>query len=156
MDRYEADWRIVERGWSTHVLGDGRRFASASTAVRALRAEQPRRHRSEPAAVRHRRRHGAADGPIVDGDAVVLFNFRGDRAIEITRAFDDAPDAFPPSTAMPCPAVRYAGMMQYDGDLHLPRATSSSPPTIERTMGELLAPPACVSSRSPRPRSSGT
>src|SRR5436305_964135 len=41
MDRYEADWAMVERGWHTHVLGEGRRFASASEAVRILRDEHP-------------------------------------------------------------------------------------------------------------------
>jgi 2,3-bisphosphoglycerate-independent phosphoglycerate mutase len=29
MDRYEADWSMVEKGWHIHVMGDGRQFASA-------------------------------------------------------------------------------------------------------------------------------
>ena len=29
MDRYQANWGMVEAGWKTHVLGDGRQFASA-------------------------------------------------------------------------------------------------------------------------------
>ncbi|MBO5915020.1 MAG: 2,3-bisphosphoglycerate-independent phosphoglycerate mutase, partial [Clostridia bacterium] len=29
MDRYEANWAMVEKGWQTHVLGEGRQFASA-------------------------------------------------------------------------------------------------------------------------------
>ena len=41
MDRYEADWSIVERGWHTHVLGDARPFPSAAAAIEAFRAEQP-------------------------------------------------------------------------------------------------------------------
>ena len=39
MDRYEADWSMVERGWHTHVLGDGRMFASAEEAIKTLREE---------------------------------------------------------------------------------------------------------------------
>ena len=132
MDRYEADWRIVERGWRAHVLGDARRFASARQAIETFRAEKP----------------GILDqdlppfvvDPIVtmqDGDAVVMFNFRGDRAIEISRAFDD--DAFDRFDRVRRPDVLYAGMMEYDGDLHIPRRHLVAPPEIEHTMGEILA-----------------
>ena len=41
MDRYEANWAIVEKGWKTHVLGQGAQFASASDAVNGLRAKHP-------------------------------------------------------------------------------------------------------------------
>jgi 2,3-bisphosphoglycerate-independent phosphoglycerate mutase len=75
--------------------------------------------------------------PIVDGDAVVFFNFRGDRAIEISRAFEDAQlDKF---DRMRRPDVVYAGMMEYDGDLHIPKHYLVTPPAIERPMGEILA-----------------
>jgi 2,3-bisphosphoglycerate-independent phosphoglycerate mutase len=132
MDRYEADWKMVERGWTTHVLADARPFASATAAVEAYRAERP----------------GIIDqdlppfvvtpvAPIADGDAVVMFNFRGDRAIEISRAFDDpALQAF---DRVRRPDVLYAGMMEYDGDLHIPKHYLVSPPEIECPMGELLA-----------------
>src|SRR5262249_14746342 len=74
---------------------------------------------------------------MADGDAVVLWNFRGDRAIEISRAFDDLTlDAF---DRVRRPDVFYAGMMEYDGDLHIPKHYLVSPPTIERPMRELLA-----------------
>ena len=136
MDRYEADWRIVERGWRAHVLGDGRRFASAAAAVATLRDEHPGIIDQDlPPFVIADDRGPVA--PIVDGDGVVMFNFRGDRAIEITRAFDDAD--FTKFERVRHPDVLYAGMMEYDGDLHLPRHYLVSPPQIERTMGELLA-----------------
>jgi 2,3-bisphosphoglycerate-independent phosphoglycerate mutase len=133
MDRYEADWRIVERGWRAHVLGDARKFPSATTAVEAFRAEKP----------------GIIDqdlppfvvepvAPIADGDAVVMFNFRGDRAIEISRAFDDR-DRFDKFDRVRRPDVLYAGMMEYDGDLHIPAHYLVTPPEIEHTMGEYLA-----------------
>ena len=41
MDRYEADWAMVERGWHTHVLADARAFASATEAIETFRAEHP-------------------------------------------------------------------------------------------------------------------
>jgi 2,3-bisphosphoglycerate-independent phosphoglycerate mutase len=132
MDRYEADWKMVERGWHTHVLADARPFASATAAVETLRADNPGVIDQDlPAFV------VAPAAPIQDGDAVVLFNFRGDRAIEISRAFDD-PElrAF---DRVRRPDVLYAGMMEYDGDLHIPRHFLVAPPEIDRPMGELLA-----------------
>ncbi|HEX3478861.1 MAG TPA: 2,3-bisphosphoglycerate-independent phosphoglycerate mutase [Kofleriaceae bacterium] len=132
MDRYEADWKMVERGWHTHVLADARPFASATAAVETLRAEHPGiLDQDLPAFV------VSPAAPIQDGDAVVMFNFRGDRAIEISRAFDD-PElrAF---DRVRRPDVLYAGMMEYDGDLHIPRHYLVAPPEIDRPMGELLA-----------------
>jgi len=67
----------------------------------------------------------------------VLFNFRGDRAIELTRAFEEP--EFTGFVRDPWPRVRFAGMMQYDGDLGLPKRFLVEPPLIEGTMGERLA-----------------
>ena len=39
MDRYEANWPMVEAGWRTHVQGIGRQFASAKEAIETYRAE---------------------------------------------------------------------------------------------------------------------
>jgi len=136
MDRYEADWQMVARGWALHVRGDGRRFASAREAIEAHRTERPGVIDQDlPGFVIEK--NGAAVGPIVDGDAVVFFNFRGDRAIEISRAFTE--DTFDKFDRGPLPAVTYAGMMQYDGDLKLPKRFLVVPPAIDRTLGEFLA-----------------
>jgi 2,3-bisphosphoglycerate-independent phosphoglycerate mutase len=136
MDRYEADWQMVARGWAIHVRGEGPRFASAHEAIESLRAEKPGVIDQDlPGFVVEK--NGAPVGPIVDGDAVVFFNFRGDRAIEITRAFtEESCDKF---ARGPLPKVTYAGMMQYDGDLKLPKRFLVEPPAIDRTMGEYLA-----------------
>jgi 2,3-bisphosphoglycerate-independent phosphoglycerate mutase len=132
MDRYEADWAMVERGWRTHVLAEARPFGSAAEAIRTFRDERPGVIDQDlpPFVIEPR-------APIADGDAVVLFNFRGDRAIEISRAFDD--DALDKLDRVRRPEVLYAGMMEYDGDLHIPKHFLVSPPAIERPMGELLA-----------------
>lgn len=136
MDRYEADWAMVERGWHVHVHGQGRRFASARQAIETLYAEHPTLDDQFLPAFVIADEHGPV-GPIRDGAAVLLFNFRGDRAIEISRAFEDqALTAFDRGVR---PAVLFAGMMQYDGDLQLPRRFLVDPPAIDRTMGELLA-----------------
>lgn len=137
MDRYEADWSMVARGWACHVRGEGRRFRSASDAVQTLYSEDPKvDDQWLPAWVIER--DGAPVGTIEDGDGVCLFNFRGDRAIEITRAFEDGPD-FPGFDRGKVPAVTYAGLMRYDGDLHLPRRFLVEPPTIDHTVGALFA-----------------
>jgi 2,3-bisphosphoglycerate-independent phosphoglycerate mutase len=137
MDRYEADWGMVELGWKTHVLGEGRRFASATEAIETFRREDPNviDQNLPPFIVGD----DAPNGPIEDGDAVVLFNFRGDRAIEIARAFEAPEGRLPKMHRARIPAVRFAGMMQYDGDLAIPTRYLVSPPRIEHTMGEYLA-----------------
>ncbi|MEM9194656.1 MAG: 2,3-bisphosphoglycerate-independent phosphoglycerate mutase [Myxococcota bacterium] len=136
MDRYEADWAMVERGWNLHVRGEGRGFRSAAAAIRTFREEDP--------GVIDQFLPGfvvvddeGAVGPIRDGAAVVMFNFRGDRALELTRAFTD--EGFDAFDRNPRPKVAYAGMMQYDGDLLLPRDYLVEPPSIDRTMGEYLS-----------------
>jgi 2,3-bisphosphoglycerate-independent phosphoglycerate mutase len=136
MDRYGADWPMVERGWRTHVAGSGRGFQSAREAVATLRDESPGiGDQNLPAFVIME--DGQPVGPIRDGSSVIFFNFRGDRAIEITRAFEDT--HFPHFDRGARPDVAYAGMMQYDGDLGLPRHFLVSPPAIARTSGEYLA-----------------
>lgn len=137
MDRYEADWSVVERGWRAHVLGEARAFGSAREAIETYRRETPGIiDQFLPAFVVA----GPAGpvGPIRDGDAVIFFNFRGDRAIEITRAFEEG-DGFSKFDRGRRPDVLYAGMMQYDGDLGLPARFLVDPPAIERTLGFYLS-----------------
>lgn len=135
MDRYEADWSIVERGWKAHVLGDARLFTSARQAIETFRAEtEGISDQNLPAFVITR--DGKPAGTIEDGDSVIMFNFRGDRAIEISRAFDD--ETFTKFDRVRRPAVRYAGMMEYDGDAHIPGHYLVAPPAIDRTMGEYM------------------
>lgn len=137
MDRYEADWPMVAKGWQTHVRGQGRGFPSVAAALEVLRSEPGGASDQTLAPFVIVDAAGRPIGPVADGDAFVLWNFRGDRALQLTRAFCD-PDlsAFDRG---PLPAVRFAGMMQYDGDLHLPPRFLVEPPVIQRTMGEFLA-----------------
>jgi 2,3-bisphosphoglycerate-independent phosphoglycerate mutase len=137
MDRYEADWRMVERGWDLHVRGRGRGFASAREAIQTYYDEYPDVDDQQLPGFVIVGPAGEPLGPIRDGASVVLFNFRGDRALELTRAFEQ-PD-FDKFDRSPRPQVRFAGMMQYDGDLKLPSRFLVAPPAINRTMGELLA-----------------
>ncbi len=135
MDRYEADWSMVERGWHTHVLGEGRQFASAAEAVNTYREELHVIDQDLPAFVIAE--DGKPVGTIEDGDSVVFYNFRGDRAIEISRAFEGGAD-FAKFDRVRLPKVYYAGMLEYDGDLHIPSHYLVNPPEITNTMGEYL------------------
>ena len=137
MDRYEADWSIVERGWKAHVLGEARAFASARQAIETLRDDHPERNDQTLPSWVIVDDDERAVGTIEDGDAVIFFNFRGDRAIEITRAFTE--EGFSKFDRVRVPDVYYAGMMLYDGDLGLPRNYLVNPPSIDRTMGEYMA-----------------
>jgi 2,3-bisphosphoglycerate-independent phosphoglycerate mutase len=135
MDRYEADWPMVALGWKTHVHGEGEKFNSATDAINAFRQRAKVSDQNlEPFVVA---KNGKPLGPIEDNDSVVFFNFRGDRAIEITQAFT-VPE-FKPFDRGRWPKVCYAGMLQYDGDLKLPERFLVSPPAIKNTLGEQLA-----------------
>ena len=136
MDRYEADWSMVERGWQTHVLGEGRQFASAEEAINTYREEYKVIDQDLPPFVIAE--NGAPIGTINDGDSVIFYNFRGDRSIEISKAFDTPAGEFDKFDRVRVPAVVYAGMLEYDGDLHIPNKYLVSPPEITNTMSEYL------------------
>jgi len=137
MDRYEADWGMVERGWKAHVLGD-----APTTSRSALEAYQSLKE------------GGVSDqnigafvvvdaeskpiGAVQDGDAVVIANFRSDRVIEISKAFEYPDFAHFDRVRVP-KDLKFVGLMQYDGDLKLPSNYLVPPPAISRTSGEYLA-----------------
>ena len=135
MDRYEANWSMVEAGWKTHVLGEGRQFASAEEAINAYRAEYKVIDQDLPPFVIAK--DGQPVGTVEDGDSVIFFNFRGDRSIEISKAFESGAE-FDKFDRKRVPAVLYAGMLEYDGDLHIPSRYLVSPPEITNTMTEYL------------------
>ena len=135
MDRYNANWDMVRKGWKIHVLGKGRQFQSSYEAIEILRKETGAIDQDLPPFVITR--DGKPVGPVEDGDSFILFNFRGDRALEITKAFE-AGDDFKEFDRIRRPKVEYAGMMEYDGDLHIPKQFLVTPPAIDRTMSEYL------------------
>ena len=136
MDRYGANWDMVKRGWETHVLGQGRFFKSAREAVETLRSETGAIDQDLEAFVISENGTDPV-GAINDNDSVIFFNFRGDRSLEITAAFESGDD-FDKFDRVRVPAVMYAGMMEYDGDLHAPALYLVNPPEIDRTMDEYL------------------
>ncbi len=135
MDRYNADWNMVKRGWDTHVLGQAPMFNSAKEAIEHFRKENNKlSDQYMPAWVI--KKDDKPIAPILDGDSVILFNFRGDRAIEISRAFEE--EDFPFFDRVRVPKIKYAGILQYDGDLLIPKKYLVSPPNISNTLSEKL------------------
>ncbi len=135
MDRYNADWSVVKRGWDAHVLGRGRGFSSSQEAIETYYKEDPKMtdQYMDSFVIDE---NGRAIGRVRDGDSVVFFNFRGDRAIEISRAFEEKD--FSEFDREYYPNVLYAGMMEYDGDLRIPEHYLVTPPKIDRTVSEYL------------------
>lgn len=137
MDRYEADWPMVERGYNCHTHGVGTGFANAHEAVTSMYESSGKDDQNLAPFVIEK--NGSPVGKMNDGDAVILFNFRGDRALEISLAYErDDFDKFDRSAFRPHPKVLYAGMLQYDGDEMIPDQYLVNPPDIDRTMGEYL------------------
>ena len=134
MDRYQANWNMVKEGWETHVHGVGRQFPTAKEAIETYRKEFEVIDQDLPAFVIAE--NGQPVGTIEDNDSVIFYNFRGDRAIEISMAFEYADfDKFDRGRN---PKVLYAGMLQYDGDLKLPQKFLVAPPDIKNTLSQLL------------------
>ncbi|ONM36885.1 23-bisphosphoglycerate-independent phosphoglycerate mutase 1 [Zea mays] len=136
MDRYENDWDVVKRGWDAQVLGEAPyKFKSALEAVKTLRAQPNANDQYLPPFVIVDD-SGKAVGPVLDGDAVVTINFRADRMVMLAKALEYAD--FNNFDRVRVPKIRYAGMLQYDGELKLPSRYLVSPPEIDRTSGEYL------------------
>ena len=135
-DRYENDWGMVEKGWHTHVLGDGRQFASAEEAIMTFRQEDPtiQDQYLPPFVIAE---NDQPIGTINDGDSVIYIDFRADRAIEISMAFTY--DDFPYFDRGHRPQVYYAGMTEYNSDTHVPALTIVKPIEIKHPLPELLS-----------------
>lgn len=136
MDRYENDWGVVKRGWDAQVLGKAPyKFRNAVEAVKKLREAPNTSDQYLPPFVIVDENDKAV-GPILDGDAVVTINFRADRMTMVAKAFEY--ENFSAFDRVRYPKIRYAGMLQYDGELKLPAHYLVSPPDIDRTSGEYL------------------
>jgi 2,3-bisphosphoglycerate-independent phosphoglycerate mutase len=137
MDRYEANWPMVEKGWHTHVQGEGREFASAREAIETYRREIPGVIDQDipPFVIAD---NGSPIGIIEDGDSVILFNFRGDRSQELALAFegDESFDKFDRGRV---PNIHFASLLEYDSEKHIPKHFLVAPPEFEHTLGEVVA-----------------
>ncbi|KAL2899723.1 2 3-bisphosphoglycerate-independent phosphoglycerate mutase [Bienertia sinuspersici] len=130
------DWEVVKRGWDAQVLGEAPyKFKNAVEGIKNLKETTKANDQYLPPFVIVDENEKAV-GPIVDGDAVVTFNFRADRMVMLAKALEY--ENFDKFDRVRWPKIRYAGMLQYDGELKLPSHYLVSPPLIERTSGEYL------------------
>lgn len=138
MDRYDADWSIVERGYGAHAAGTARPFRTPEEALATLRSEDPGVSDQYLPSFTIVDDNGAPVGAMNAHDAVVLFNFRGDRMVEIYRALTE--DGLTTFARGPLPDdLLVVGMTMYDGDLGIPAQFLVPPSRVTGTVSELLA-----------------
>jgi len=135
MDR-DGNWEKVRLGWEAHVHGVAPdAFGSAREAIETFRARQKDIIDQDlpPFVVV---KGGQPVGPMRDGDSVIMVNFRGDRATQISRAFVE-PD-FSEFDRGKVPDVAYAGMMTYDEDTNLPPRRIMGPAKVADPFGKRI------------------
>jgi 2,3-bisphosphoglycerate-independent phosphoglycerate mutase len=137
MDRYESDWNVVKRGWRAHVCGIGEGYyKSAMEAIIHARRINPRISDQYLPSFVIIDDKGDPVGRMNDNDCVLFFNFRGDRAIMISQAFDD--QRFNKFKKDCNPRVNYYGLLQYDDKLLIPKNYLLDPPVILNTITDYL------------------
>ncbi|GAV20036.1 2,3-bisphosphoglycerate-independent phosphoglycerate mutase [Mariprofundus micogutta] len=136
MDR-DYDWSKVEQGWNMMVHGQcEQRFPSMLAAINHFRERQPDIVDQDLPGFVIVDQDNQALGKMTDGDAVVMVNFRGDRAVEITEAFElDDFDGFDRGDK---PDLTYAGMMVYDEDRNLPKLQLMGPTKVDNPFGKRI------------------
>ena len=127
MDR-DKRWERVERAWRAMVEGEGIAASSAREAVEKSYAAGKSDEFVEPHVIGTR-------APMADGDAVICYNFRADRARELTAAI--ALDGFSEFRRPRIPQVGYVCMTEYDRSFGLPLAFP--PEDVRNTLAEVLA-----------------
>jgi 2,3-bisphosphoglycerate-independent phosphoglycerate mutase len=129
MDR-DNRWDRIEKAYKTLVLGEGNLVADPVQGVEASYEAGVTDEFVEPMVVE------GVDANITSGDGIIFFNFRPDRARQITRALNDAefPHFERPASALP---VNYVCMTQYDATIDAPVAYP--PEEYNDTLGEVLA-----------------
>jgi 2,3-bisphosphoglycerate-independent phosphoglycerate mutase len=131
MDR-DNRWARTERAYAAYVLGQGNRATSAREAVEASYAADAGDEFVEPVVIVDDR--GEPVGTVRDGDAIIFFNFRPDRARQITRAFTHSA---PEGAAQPPVDVHFVCMTEYDATIPCPIAFP--PEVVDNPIGEVVA-----------------
>lgn len=133
MDR-DKRWDRTEKAYRALVLGEGRTAKSGLEAVEAAYGQGETDEFVIPTVVVGE--DGAPVGRIKDNDSVIFFNFRSDRARQLTRSFvDENFDGF----ARPSehPNVLFVCMTRYDETIKAPYAFP--PQDLRNTLGEVVS-----------------
>lgn len=126
MDR-DKRWERVEKAYRCLTDGEGLRAATARDAVQDAYSRGENDEFVQPTLVN-------SDGLIQDGDSIIFFNFRPDRAREITRAFVDKD--FQGFATKPI-RVFYTSMTQYDATMKVPVAFPAQ--DLNDTLGQMIS-----------------
>ena len=135
MDR-DNNWEKVEAGWNIHVQGKSENsFPCIKDAIEYFRIKSPGIIDQDiPGFVIVR--NGKAIAPIEDSHGLIFTNFRGDRAIEFSRAI--LTDDFPHFERPVRPQVMFAGMTQYDQDNEIPPEYLVGTPEVDDPFGKRI------------------
>ncbi|HWG92518.1 MAG TPA: 2,3-bisphosphoglycerate-independent phosphoglycerate mutase [Candidatus Thermoplasmatota archaeon] len=128
MDR-DKRWERTGKAYDAIVRGQGER---ATTAIGWMELSYQKGTTDEfilPAVVE------GVDGRVKDGDAVFYFNFRPDRARQLTMALTQ--QGFEGFDVRDRPRIHFASMTQYESTFATPYAFSNAPP--DKTLGEIVA-----------------
>ncbi len=134
MDRYNADLEMVKTGYKTIVQGKANQFNSAYEAIEFARTQNKNivDQDIKPFVIVSDKQ---PIGKVEDGDSMLLFNFRADRAVEFSEIFCGKSKKYGINKT---PNIIYAGMLEYDADNEIPLNFLLEPPVIENTLEELL------------------
>ncbi len=148
-DRYESDWSIVKKGWDALVYGKADHyFTNATQAITEMRVKKPSlQDQYFPSFVivgqdsDHLPDSSQPVGLVKDGDSFIYYDFRADRALEITKALTEQNfHGFDRGTENNRPLnVYFAGMTEYDADQHIPAHCLVAPIKITNTLHEILS-----------------
>lgn len=132
MDR-DKRWDRIEKAYDAMVLGEGQKAPNAFAALQNSYEDRLSDEFMEPAVIIDDKARPI--GLVEDGDSIIFFNFRADRARQISRAFTDKEMPFFERKAKP--EVFYVCMTQYDANINA--SVAFPPQNLENTLGEVLS-----------------
>jgi 2,3-bisphosphoglycerate-independent phosphoglycerate mutase len=132
MDR-DNRWDRVKRAYDAMVLGEGRKFTDPVSAIENSYENGVTDEFIEPAVITHK--DGTKLTTVKEGDSVIFFNFRADRARQLTRAFTGL--NFKGFDRERIENLHFATFTQYDRSINTPIVFP--PITPANTLGEVFA-----------------
>lgn len=132
MDR-DKRWDRIQKAYDAFVAGKGKRVTDYMAALEASYESGVTDEFVEPIVVTDE--NDTPVGLVEDGDVIIFFNFRADRARQIARVFTD--DGFDGFEREPRPDIAFYGMTEYDRTLNLPCAFP--PKHLENILAEVAA-----------------
>ena len=139
-DRYENDWQMVKRGFDMMVKGEADYyFESAEEGIIKLRESNPDLQDQDLPGFVVVTEDGYPIGKIEKGDVVIYFDFRADRAVEISQALSEPEFPYFNRGDFNPEEIYFVGMTEYNIDKHIPKNYLVPPVEIKQTLHEFLS-----------------